>query len=400
MKIEYNTRTNITRHDNMSRISSYFISIFWGLVCLKVSFFYFIPALSNIDYCLSLLILIEFGFLIINHVPRKELSILLWFFILSLFQILGIYRVFSLFALKNVLTSLIMGILVFNLQYSRSSINSKIIKYFYYMVLVVTSIRILFWQPLDNTTSGAMIFLFFCYSIIDIKCEMPGLERGVKKFHFAKLAVYWGLTLLFVLDSRSRTAVMILLLIPIFFIIILPIRRFRSFLRLLYYIFIIVLIFATIIYMFISEFDWYETINSFSQKLFNKNIDSQRPFIWRYSIGTLESIEFIFGKGTGTLPEIEAYADASFHNSFIQLVMQNGLIALTILLVIFGLLWKKAIALKYPINSLCISFIAGIILYNCFETTLIQNKSFLGMIQWFLIGLCFHRDVTNTKEFK
>ena len=155
----------------------------------------------------------------------------------------------------------------------------------------------------------------------------------------------------------------------------------------LFYVVVIVLMLMVAFYINVREMSWYQDVNELSQTYFGKNIDSSRATIWRSAFQDTSLLKLLFGNGTGTLPSLEHYKNSSFHSTYIQLIAQNGLIGLSILLYIFRVLWKQLSRFSRDIViQFVLSCFLGILLYNCFETTLLQNKTFLGVLQWLLIG--------------
>jgi O-antigen ligase len=109
--------------------------------------------------------------------------------------------------------------------------------------------------------------------------------------------------------------------------------------------------------------------------------------LWKRSIQAIGG-NWLFGIGTGTLPSDFMMFDASFHNQFLQLFMQNGALGLLTFYYLLYTLWKPmANNLRDPVIKICAAGFFGIIIYNSFETTLLQNKIALGLIEWQLIAI-------------
>ena len=111
-----------------------------------------------------------------------------------------------------------------------------------------------------------------------------------------------------------------------------------------------------------------------------------------YNFKYFTPTKVLFGKGTGTLPSFRHYT--SFHNSYIQLLVQNGLIALIVLVIILKQIWNEiSDECHEDVCLMSIAIFVGIIVYNSFECTLLQNKIFLGICEWIVlcIGLANSR---------
>lgn len=137
-------------------------------------------------------------------------------------------------------------------------------------------------------------------------------------------------------------------------------------------------------------------------EVFGKNLDSSRPYLWSSELSRLKN-DFFVGLGTGVLPQLERYAVSSFHNTYIQLLMQNGLIGLICLLVYLNVLWKTiASYIDAKLGKLLLAVLVGILIYNCFEVTLLSNKIFVGIVQWYglVVGIRILKNrETNRKVY-
>ena len=155
---------------------------------------------------------------------------------------------------------------------------------------------------------------------------------------------------------------------------------------------------TTYFYINIKEIYFYEFFDSISYNLFGKFLDSSRPFLWSESLKILSGWQYFIGAGTGKLPEIARFENSSFHNTYLQLFIQNGILGLIALIAVFKKLWNLIISNEIDeMSYLVISIFIGVIIYNCFETTLLQNKTFLGIVEWLTISIgyqciVFHKD--------
>lgn len=94
----------------------------------------------------------------------------------------------------------------------------------------------------------------------------------------------------------------------------------------------------------------------------------------------------LLGLGADASPE-GVYEGRSFHNTFVQAYVQNGLAGLFCLVSALFALWRMMTpASPDPVISIALSVLVGVVVYNCFESTLLSNKLSLGYIQWFLLA--------------
>lgn len=78
--------------------------------------------------------------------------------------------------------------------------------------------------------------------------------------------------------------------------------------------------------------------------------------------------------------------------------MQNGLIGLGCLLVYLNNLWKIITCyIDTRLGKLLLAVLVGMLIYNCFEVTLISNKIFVGMVQWY--GLVLGIRILRNRQY-
>ena len=120
-------------------------------------------------------------------------------------------------------------------------------------------------------------------------------------------------------------------------------------------------------YINVHCFSWYDSVEFFMQSVFNKRLDSSRGYLWGVSLGALDFVQIFVGAGPGRLPTMERYSTGSFHSSYIQMIMQNGLAGLLLLYLIFWEFWKHLIVFCYKkgIRFVLACFI-GIVIYKLF----------------------------------
>jgi len=210
-------------------------------------------------------------------------------------------------------------------------------------------------------------------------------KKDKRKFHGELvLVVVLNCFLSYLYDSRTPILVSIVIVLVFGFFNIVEPKTIT--LKSIYWVGVCCTTIFTCVYMYITEFSWYNEINQYSNFYFNKNIDSGRPALWRSIFEQLKGMELLIGKGTGVLPTWTKYS--SVHNSFLQIVLQNGLLGLAIVIMIFWYVWKRnARNPKSLVSKLSMSILVGIIVLNCFETTLLSNKAFLGTMQWMILGI-------------
>lgn len=368
-----------------------YISIIWLILCAKTALIDFFPILYLIDYVIWVVTACQFVFT--NNFRRisvDTLSVIKPFLLLSAVQLLGCCMNFSMFSIRNIITTLCMALFVHNLVSYKNNIQIHFIRAIFYIMILIVFYKSLCGIELDNTMSGCVIFLGFGYAAIeflcDANCQSTSFLRLIRQRWMVIISIV--LALFSVFWAGARTSLAVLLIIIVTYILLSLSKMKPRNIKKFFWIVLIITVVGIIVYINVSNYSWYKRINSYSVALFDKNINSSRPYLWKHSIDSLSWWQWIIGKGTGILPEIERYANSSFHNSYIQLLMQNGIVGLAILIWIIKFFWDTlSTIVEGKVGKIMLAFLVGVIAYNCFESTLIQNKVFLGSIQWLILGI-------------
>ena len=241
----------------------------------------------------------------------------------------------------------------------------------------------------QNTTAGGMTFLSLLLIILMSEGRYPSGKKGKGKYKTAVWLVVGMIpAIVFSFAVSARTALFVnLFLIVFYFLFSFFDFRARTY-RNMFCIMVVAIIAGLVFYINIRNYSWYTALNAFSYQYFGKNIDSSRSYLWRTSLAELHGSDWIWGLGTGIRPFIPRYANSSFHNSFIQTLMQNGAVGLMCLIFIFGVIWNALAQIRErSTRALFMSAFIAVVAYNCMECCLLQNKAFLGMIQWIILAI-------------
>lgn len=249
---------------------------------------------------------------------------------------------------------------------------------------------------LKNTMPA--IFLFFSCSIAII--NLFYFKQTYNKIYILNIIISGLLSMYISYQHHSRTALFSLFIIIIcFFILKITKLNFKK-LNYAFYILIFCVVFITYFYINIKNFYFYDFLNGFSHSVFGKSLDSHRPFLWSESLNILNWWQYLIGAGTGKLPELIRFKNSSFHNTYLQLFIQNGIFGLVILIILFKKIWNLIIDNEIDdMLYFVISIFIGIIIYNCYETTLLQNKTFLGIIEWLTLGIGYQCIIFYKNDF-
>lgn len=336
---------------------------------------------------ISSLILI-FIYLRTNRVRKNSLKTLVIYTLLMVIFGIGILSNFNMRGIV-VLSQLILLLNFFflfsKLNYDRDSIDVVIIScvltiylIIFYGGLAIEGINVGFYKSIyqNPNTLGITSLLFSWLSWI------------LYKIYNKKIYMIYSLMYVFIIYmSGNRSSIMIVSLV-IFNLIIF---RFISKNRLrwnLYYILIITSILSiTYISPLLGNYSFFTKLNLFVFELTGKNLLSGRNFIWQESIHLI-SQRPLLGYGTGTLLSNISNINFSAHNLYIQVAIQNGIIGLSLFLILLWGIWNALYYKKSDsIIRLSACFFVGILVQNMFEVTLTQNNVSFAIIQWFIISV-------------
>lgn len=367
------------------------MSVIWMILCVRICFGATYAQTSWMEYLLWGVIGVLTLYRVLKNrelFPRKAKNIVLHFSALIGWMLIGCLFNISFHALKTTAIVLCICCVIVELAYGRNNVQICYFRVFYYLTVVTLFIYTISAVNLGNTIPGCIVFLTCGYIIAEI------IHSDSEKFALTlpKTRKAWGITFSIILaffiswESRARTASFVLLIIVFAFLAFTRINK--KYFPHLFWVCIAGTILFSVLYSFIKYLPFYDELNQISDRIFQKNLDSSRPRLWRESLAELSWWQYFIGKGTGVLPSIEKYDGSSFHNSYLQMVMQNGILGLICLYSIFKFFWMRMA--KYAddkVIKFVLATFVGIMVYNCFETTLLQNKTFLGVIQWFAIVL-------------
>lgn len=353
--------------------------LFMGLfpsISSKIAYFHF----AVIALILALVFLT--GLFNLSCKKEKIFQILL-FYVLILISLFGCIKGSGDFAVRNV--GALICLTLFIIWYTNREtyhLNKDFLFFLFtiYLIIVLLLFKLVP-QILDKT--GNLYAGFICF----ISCcgMMIYMQQENKKHNSLWVALYVILTIYLLFVTRGRTGLGTYIFIWGFYLGTKKLQNKKKYRR-LFYIYVLCLVAVIVFYIYLPTFSWYRDVNKYSLLLFNKNLNSSRGGLWLNELARLEDGTWLTGLGTGTLPAMERYSKSSFHSSFIQIMMQNGIIGLICLVFIFYGFWKQ-FAFYLEDNSIRYAgaILLGIMLYNCFEVTLLQNKISVGISEWFIL---------------
>lgn len=376
-------------YKNLRRSLPKFSSIIWLLMCFKMIYSDAANSRDVIDY---LIWGISCGYtawkVFSNKIGRDVIRIMISSSILIMLMVIGLLQINTSHSFTAIIAVVCIICFLISNSFFLDSIQplfieigscAVILKYFIYTYKGIN---------LGNTIPGIICFVICMFAITIALDQYMKDKKNPSLIGVISIIVLYTVSLYITWKSGSRTSTFTLLIIVMQFVFFELFFKNKRIYSAMFWIIIMGIFLGTVLYINIHSFSWYNTINDYSIDVFGKNLDSSRPYLWGSSLKSLKWWQWLLGAGTGKLPAIERYSESSFHNSYIQLLMQNGLVGLSCLIYILWCLWRDiSKAADYPIVRFVLACYVGILIYNCFECTLLQNKAFLGLFEWMIIGI-------------
>lgn len=308
-------------------------------------------------------------------VPTGICGLLQGFYWLSTVQILGLTQLHNWSSIRSVFCTVLLAIFLHEVFVTVSERQ----RWWIYVPYVAAIIVCAFKYLILGVNRAEVIIPYTCVFI----CLLL-MEQHIPD----KLLIVGFVGLLFIaIKSGSRAT---LLELSVIFSVYCLLVRFSPRIKFFYLfsLLTIILFVATYLYINIYDYEIYNSINNYSKEMFDKRIDSGRPFLWGASLGNLSLAQAVFGTGTGRICEIEYREGLFFHNAYIQLLIQNGIVGLSVLWMMLYSVGKRLYNnLDSEVGKIVTACFGGMIIFNCFECALIQNRIAIGLLQWMTVTL-------------
>ncbi len=275
-----------------------------------------------------------------------------------------------------------------------------IINILFFLVFYLSLINMLRFSALESALSA--LFVLFC--IISIINYLTLVEQGKYSFIFNNsntLGMFSFMGSYFILSQRnygrkvrflfclivlanilisgSRSALGAYLIVisgPFFLPVILRIGPKKLYLMLMSIFFSV-----AIFYMNIRSTEIGSVITNLSRLYLEKNLYSGRQEIWSAIVESMSFSDYFTGKGTAVLPSTVTGMELSAHNSYLQIIFQNGVFALLAILAMLYFALPSKAQLEND-NTLKYSFIYIVAISFCalWEVFLLQNHPVISIL--------------------
>lgn len=144
----------------------------------------------------------------------------------------------------------------------------------------------------------------------------------------------------------------------------------------------------TVVYPYLDKYipniDYY---NYIVFEYTGKNLFSGREILWRLMIENINQ-KLFFGHGSSSQLSDFMSVNLSSHNLYLQIALQVGIVGLTLFLYFFLNVWKAIWTNRQDARvKLFACYFLGIITYQLFELSLLQNHLAMSIVQWVIIGI-------------
>lgn len=139
----------------------------------------------------------------------------------------------------------------------------------------------------------------------------------------------------------------------------------------------------------------YYELEYFVRQYTGKNLMSGRNRLWE-TLTDIINLKPFLGHGTGISPSDVTTINLSAHNLYLQTALQNGWIGLSVLIILFFVIWLIYYKSKRQRSTrLSASFFIGILVYQSFEVVLTQNKTDTALLFWLIISIGVSNSIFN-----
>lgn len=269
--------------------------------------------------------------------------------------------------------------------------NKKIfvnfLKIIHIILLIVTCYLVLI-KKQSNASIESYIYIgfgtFFAFIITNDKMK-------IKVF---MLSVLW-MILAYLVGARSLSIAFLLMYFVIFFITKVNVKeKVLNFIFIAYY---VLLNLFPMLYTWLATSKYRYTLDMLAIKYTESRFFSGRDILWNLVYGQLTDFsKIVFGTGFDNIGQL-VRGNMSFHNLYVTLIAEGGLL----LIISFGLIlfsiWKKLSAKNDFKARVIMGFIIAVLYKQSFDISLVENNLNIAFMVWTSIAVGL---ISNEKEVK
>lgn len=206
------------------------------------------------------------------------------------------------------------------------------------------------------------------------------------------------LGLLVMLGSDARSALFAGLIALIIYFIWKPITSSKKVFVLFFLIVVTILLSFVFLYPKLPEWEHFYYFESLMLEYTGKSLMSGRNVIWTIITDVINQQPW-FGYGSGASASSVTHLNASTHNLYLQIALQNGYLGLSVFLILLFTMWMTFWKNKNNITvRLSASFFIAILIHQSFEIALTQYQLSIGLIQWTIIAVGLGISLRNASD--
>lgn len=357
------------------------------LVILTMSCLYLFtnPILKIVGIINTVLILILCFFNILRlNLKISKNRIWLMFAVYFCYNIILMIRNFSINSFYSVIVQLGMLFFIcslFELELDNDTYN-KIFKFgkFIFMLILIPSMIVLIKGGDSAIRIFDSVFSFTIYKIM-FPCSFFILAKSKRI-----IARIIPISIIFFLIGERSMALCLYIIYAVYFVLRF-IKNNKLLYKLLYYVVSVGVIIFPYIYISMQHWPIGKIINEITYQKTGANFFSGRNIVWEIAFDYINKSPFL-GYGAGNTVLLDNGITWSTHNLYVYLLLQGGLIGVTIFIVFLETIWMSFFdQLNDKEVRLSAAYLIGIMIFASFELTLIINSINISYFLWMVIAV-------------
>lgn len=387
------------QHNNKGDMFSLDHRLFLVILLLIPFYLFKNPVFKTIGYfSIILLFLVVILYAIRKFGEYRSNEIFMWFIIFLVYSTLMLIRTPT---IKGLYSYLLQVALVFFItMFSVVNIDEKTLKDIFkwgkilYLILLIPAGIIALEGGRGAFVRFNMYFSPVIYKIM-LPCTFFYIANSKKKpiliLFFA--FIYFRMV--------ERTSSIVLITIYILYLLIKRIKDSKKTYNLIFICIFIAVILFVYGYIQMENTNLGRTLNDIFNQFTGGNFYSGRNRIWRTVFEFIKERPLI-GYGIDNKVLVKSGIKMSTHNTYIHLMLQGGLIGLSIFFMFLYSIWKRYFRfIDNDIVAVAAAYLIGTLIFVNFEVTLIGNTTVTAIYYWFILGIglvkCNNLDLLNKK---
>lgn len=356
--------------------------LFWGLMLMCCFYLFVNPVLKLVGATaiITIFLLCIYDLLIRSN-KIKINHIWLWYFVFVIYSLISLVKNPTVSAMYCY--ALEIALLLLICLYSSTSLKEKAIKSIFsggkivFFILLLPALAVIFKGEIRLFND---YFSFTIYKIM-LPCTFFFLAKSKNKL--PKIIIFSSM--FFAMGERA--AFLSLVIVYIVYLILGRIKYSKFIYKTFFVLVSLCILLFPYIYVKLQYTDLGLLLNNLSRQYTGANLFSGRHRIREIAFNYILAMPIL---GYGFNNNILALHGISLstHNLYVYLLLQGGIIAIMIFLLIMYSIWKRYFdGLKDDIVRMSAAYFIGIMFFASFELTLIINSVTISIFLWLIIGM-------------